>query len=90
MAADAATITMGDAACRSTTRIIAHTTGTAAHPWTSDRTCGFISAMEAIIDPGTTTITRAAACPWTSDRACGFISATEAIEAGTTMMMSKR
>jgi hypothetical protein len=78
---------MGDAACRSTTRIIAHTTGTAAHPRTSHRTCGFISAMEAI-DPGTTTITRAAACPWTSDRACGFISAAEAsVERGTTMMI---
>jgi hypothetical protein len=76
---------MGDAACRSTTRIIGHTT--AAHPWSSDRTCGFISAMEAIIDPGTTTITRAAACPWISDRACGFISAMEAIiDPGTPMM----
>ena len=86
MAADAATITMDDAACRSTTRTIGHTTGRAAHPWTWDRTCGFISAREAVIERGATMITRGAACPSTSDRACGFISATEAIERGTTMM----
>jgi len=90
MAADAATITMDDAACRSTTRTIGHTTGRAAHPWTSHRTCGFILAREAVIERGATMITRGAACPSTSDRACGFISDTEAIEAGTTMMMSKR